>query len=325
MLRRLFLTAPGTASGRSRQVEAKTRIEESSAMQRCTEHGIVSDRVRSDSRVLVFPVLLLVSALGFPTSAPASIQWYSSPSFLNAPTHSGGGVLGVFDLTTGAALADPASKLKPTATGWVWTDVRISYTSVAKGEQQYKYTPFAPKDDLMLFRTREWEEWSLYTYALGEATAKALAQGADIVWYEFSPDGDRVSVGVREEGENSLIILDFGGIHVEPAGVDRFVLTPQLEATIEIEPADVLVEGEITAVDSEAGTITVGLDVGEIVITVGDALIFLPEDTDEATGSFDDLVVGAMVDIGGTMSVDGSVTANMIYILAEEESEEPVT
>ncbi len=90
-------------------------------------------------------------------------------------------------------------------------DGGIQYTSVETGEQQYKYTPFAPKGNRMLFTAMDGGEVSLYTYALGKEEADRIVRRAEYLWYRYSPDGNKISVQVYEEGESSLLIMDSDG------------------------------------------------------------------------------------------------------------------
>lgn len=88
---------------------------------------------------------------------------------------------------------------------------RIDFTSVPIGDQQYKYSPFSPEDNRMLFKVYEGDEQTLYTYALGEAKARTIVQGMDNVDYRFSPEGNRVAVAIQHEGEGSLQVIDPDG------------------------------------------------------------------------------------------------------------------
>ncbi len=87
----------------------------------------------------------------------------------------------------------------------------IQYTSVLEGEQQYKYTPFAPKGQRMVFSTVGGGEHSLYTYALGNDEADRIVRRAQYLWYRYSPDGDRIAVQVYADYEGSLLVMDSDG------------------------------------------------------------------------------------------------------------------
>ncbi len=121
------------------------------------------------------------------------------------------------------------------------------------------------------------------------------------------------------EDEPSLLILDFGGLHLVAQGNGGYTLTPQLQVTIDITSAASQVTGTITAVDETAGTVTIALEEGTIEIVLADAPIFLPEDSDTPNGTTADLTVGTEVDVTGTVAVDGTVTATQIVILSPAE------
>lgn len=116
-------------------------------------------------------------------------------------------------------------------------------------------------------------------------------------------------------GQNNLLILSFGGLHLVLQGNGSYTLTPQLDVTIDVESADVSLSGNVTAVYPETGEITVALDEGASQVICGDAPVYLPEDTDVPMGAFEDLVVGATVEVTGTIAIDGTVTADTIRIV----------
>lgn len=116
--------------------------------------------------------------------------------------------------------------------------------------------------------------------------------------------------------QSSLIVLDFGGIHLVETGAGKFVLTPQLQADVGVQSADAQAAGVVAELDTEADTFT--LDLGEdgaVAIVYTDAQIFLPGDTDTPTGTEADLIDGLSVEIQGTLFVDGSINATVITIL----------
>ena len=118
-------------------------------------------------------------------------------------------------------------------------------------------------------------------------------------------------------GESYLLILTFVDIHLVELGNGGYVLTPQLRADIEIEPAEALVSGTIIAIDKTADMLTVALTGGTTIeVYYDEALIFRPSDTqDTATGREHDLVVGLTVTVTGMLWVDGSLTADRIEIM----------
>lgn len=118
-----------------------------------------------------------------------------------------------------------------------------------------------------------------------------------------------------EDGEEVLLLLDFGGIHLVLNGNGRYVLTPQLQADLTLTSAEVMTSGEIADLDMDADTFTLVLVDGELVIDYSAALIFLDTDTDTATGTEADLADGLMVEVTGLLQVDGSVVADSVRIL----------
>lgn len=116
------------------------------------------------------------------------------------------------------------------------------------------------------------------------------------------------------EGQNSLILLDFGGIKLVQLGNGDYVLTPQLAADVEVTSADVSASGTITSIDTAQDQFVLAIADGEIEVVYTGAAIYRPGDTDTATGQETDLVVGAEVHLEGTLFVDGSVAATSIHI-----------
>jgi hypothetical protein len=116
------------------------------------------------------------------------------------------------------------------------------------------------------------------------------------------------------EGE-SLIVLTFTNIHLVLNGNGRYVLTPQLSVDISITSADVTATGTIASVDPDNDSMVVALTDGDITVLYGSAAIFLPGDTDTPNGTEADLVVGASVEVIGTVDLDGVVTATEIHLL----------
>ncbi|MBX7255962.1 MAG: DUF4382 domain-containing protein [Candidatus Hydrogenedentes bacterium] len=118
------------------------------------------------------------------------------------------------------------------------------------------------------------------------------------------------------EGQNSLIVLDFGGIHLIENGNGKYTLTPQLRADITVQSADVTLEGVIESVDMDADTLT--LTSGGVTTTVNyaGAAVFLPADTDTPTGTEADLVAGLTVHVEGVLNPDSTVDASAIRIVS---------
>ena len=120
------------------------------------------------------------------------------------------------------------------------------------------------------------------------------------------------------EGESYLIILHFTDLHLVERGNGGYVLTPQVRADIQIDPAEVCICGTIVSIDKDEDTLILGLcsDQGsEIEVLYTDALIYRAADTDTPTGTEDDLVEGICVRVRGTLWVDHVLAAETIRIL----------
>jgi hypothetical protein len=118
------------------------------------------------------------------------------------------------------------------------------------------------------------------------------------------------------DGDNKLLLLDFGGIHLVENGNGNFVLTPQLDATLNLADADVVATGEIASVDTSADLLVLFLPDGESDVDYSTATIFSLTDTDTPTGTEVDLVPGSTVEVTGVIQVDGSIVASSIRVLA---------
>lgn len=126
------------------------------------------------------------------------------------------------------------------------------------------------------------------------------------------------------EGQTSLLMLDFGGLHLVQTGNNGYVLTPQIQAILDIVNADVYADGEVSALDADADTFTLLMAEGELEIDYAAAVIWLPTDVDAATGTEADLADGLLVEVSGLLGTDGVVDATAVYILPEEIVEPPV-
>lgn len=124
------------------------------------------------------------------------------------------------------------------------------------------------------------------------------------------------------EGQDSLILLDFQGLHLVGTGGGKFVWTPQLRAEISVEPADVRIQALISSVDSTADTMMVLPGSGSelVLVRYAGATIYLPADTDTPTGTEAGLVANAQVIIEGELTVTGEVHAEVIWILPVTET-----
>ena len=118
-----------------------------------------------------------------------------------------------------------------------------------------------------------------------------------------------------EDGEESLLLLDFGGIHLVRNGQGRYVLTPQLQADLSITSAEAVASGEISELDLDADTFTLLLTSGSLAVDYSTAVIFLETDTDTPTGTEANLADGLIVEVLGTLQVDGGVVADSVRIV----------
>ena len=118
------------------------------------------------------------------------------------------------------------------------------------------------------------------------------------------------------EGDSSLVLLDFESFHLVQAGNSgKYVLTPQLRATIQVQSAAAQATGAIAAVDTETSMLTINVADSDAMIDVdfSAAAIVLADST---PGTAADLVVDANVQVSGTLSVSGVITADTITLIA---------
>jgi len=144
------------------------------------------------------------------------------------------------------------------------------------------------------------------------------AEGTEITDIKLTANG-RLFVSTPftlPEGQASLLVLDFNGLHLVPTGSGKYVLTPQLRADISVTDAAVVLNGTVSTIDAATSMLQVVLDgSGDAVdVNYADAVIWLPGDVDEPTGSAADLVPGAVVTITGTLTVSEAVHADTIVI-----------
>jgi hypothetical protein len=140
---------------------------------------------------------------------------------------------------------------------------------------------------------------------------------------------------VLETDEPTLILLDFGGVHLtQNPSTMRYTLTPQLRVVISLEPAAIEFEGTITSIDDETMMLEVDNGVASRDIFANEETVIvreLPEDVeppdagrtvedDEELITFEDLNVGDPVEVDGLAQVDGSIIADKIAV--EDESDE---
>ncbi|MCX5770811.1 MAG: DUF4382 domain-containing protein [Candidatus Hydrogenedentes bacterium] len=118
------------------------------------------------------------------------------------------------------------------------------------------------------------------------------------------------------EDVNSLVLLDFESFHLVQAGNSgQYVLTPQLRATIQVLSAEAQATGVIAAVDVDTSMLTLDVDDSDATIDVNfaTAQILL---ADLTPGTVADLTVGANIQVAGTLSVSGVLTADTITLIA---------
>jgi plastocyanin len=131
-----------------------------------------------------------------------------------------------------------------------------------------------------------------------------------------------------EEGEEKLIVLDFANLHLVLAGDSgQYVLTPQLQADVDVIEAETEFEGTIVAIDPDTRIIQVDTGEGNVldVEVLDSTSISTDDDSDESDGSsaevtlaFEDLVVGQQVEVEGLLAVDGPIQAQSIEVEDDE-------
>ncbi|MFO7976836.1 MAG: DUF4382 domain-containing protein [Candidatus Hydrogenedentota bacterium] len=140
---------------------------------------------------------------------------------------------------------------------------------------------------------------------------------------------DRLFIDVDfdlEDGENRILVLDFGGIHLVELGPGNggYVLTPQLRASLEIRSFEnTFVQGVIESIDYDTNTLVLLVEGGEITVTYSEeAEIFLASDDETTpTGEETDLLPEMEVICYGDLYSDNTMTATRIEIVPEETEE----
>ncbi|HUW59487.1 MAG TPA: DUF4382 domain-containing protein [Candidatus Bathyarchaeia archaeon] len=121
---------------------------------------------------------------------------------------------------------------------------------------------------------------------------------------------------VLPEGESSLVLLDFESFHLVQAGNSgKYVLTPQLRATIQVQSAEAQATGAIAAIDPVTSMLTLDVDDSDAVIDVDFTAAAIVR-ADLTPGDPADLVVGTHIQVTGTLSVSGVITADTISLIA---------
>lgn len=120
------------------------------------------------------------------------------------------------------------------------------------------------------------------------------------------------------EGQTSLILIDFNGLHVVEQGNGGYTLTPQLRVDLSIVDANVAATGTVAANDTANKVLTLDLGSGQVNVDYAAAAIYRASDTDTATGTPADLAVGVAITAYGLLQADGSIVADSIQILPVE-------
>jgi hypothetical protein len=115
--------------------------------------------------------------------------------------------------------------------------------------------------------------------------------------------------------QHSLIVLDFGGIHLVKTGSDKYVLTPQLNATVTVQDAAVSLGGQIVSVDTANDMMVIDNGGQDVEVHYDPNAIFLPTDTTTPTGTEADLTVGATVQVDGLLTPGGAVNATAVHLV----------
>lgn len=122
--------------------------------------------------------------------------------------------------------------------------------------------------------------------------------------------------------QQSVLLIDFGGLHLVMNGNGNFVLTPQLAVDLEVGVIeDTTVMGMITEIDSENDLLTLMVEGGELLVDCTGASIFLVDDTDTPNGDKSDLVVDQKVEVMGLLFPDDILEASSVRILPDPEPE----
>lgn len=126
------------------------------------------------------------------------------------------------------------------------------------------------------------------------------------------------------EGESVLIMLDFGGIHLNDTNNNSYTLTPQLQVDLTITSATVSFSGTIASIDIEGGSLVLTTEDSGDVTFVIDAETTV-QDGAGTVLALTDLAVGDEVTVEATITVDGfdgPVTANTIIVVTPAGGEE---
>ena len=132
----------------------------------------------------------------------------------------------------------------------------------------------------------------------------------------------RLFIGTKfeiEANRERIIVIDFGGIHLIDAGSSgQFVLTPQLRADVDVIEFESEVEGEITALDCEGGTMIILTDTDDVFEVILDIETVF-EDGLENTISCGELGVGNRVSVEGILLIGGVIDADEVELELEDD------
>lgn len=126
---------------------------------------------------------------------------------------------------------------------------------------------------------------------------------------------------VTVEGQ-ALLVLDFQGITITLSSEGILSLGISLEATLAQERPGTKAVGEINNLDTAADTFDLSGGGRSVLVDYATALIFLPGDTDSATGTEEDLANGMRVVVLGTLTEDRVLVALAIAILPIDDDDE---
>lgn len=116
-------------------------------------------------------------------------------------------------------------------------------------------------------------------------------------------------------GTQTNIVLDIEGIHLVREGNGGYTLTPMLRARFREDRVPAVAQGVVVSVDAAAGAMVLGLPDADVPVNVSTAAIFLPGDTDTATGTLESLTEGAEVLVEGEVNAGGRFTADRVTLL----------
>lgn len=129
-----------------------------------------------------------------------------------------------------------------------------------------------------------------------------------------------VSQQIEVPEGNSNIVVTLDSLKLVERGNGEYNLTPQLQVTVDFEPAPVVVAGTVQSLNTDLNTLTILLDDGTTTVDVtyeDTTPIFAPTDPIEgpATGTEILLIPGvAHVEVTGVQTEEGPIAATQIVI-----------